>query len=242
MDIFAAGGIPTSFAVALSYSDEVIGADMLEGIIDASHIFRVPVVRGHTNPKSESTYIVGSSTGTINRENLITAGGAQPGDYLILLFDKSGNRGKSYKLGWDSVTGRTSEEVLERLSVMNHLAKERIIHSSKDVSVAGVVGTAGMMLEYSGTGGCVNIDDVDTFRPSTIELEDWLRMFISLGFLVSTSPEAEDKVRMIAKEHKVTAATIGFVDDSKSLRLKMKDEERVIFDYSKGPVLTPKDI
>jgi selenophosphate synthetase-related protein len=241
MDIYAAGGVPTSFAVALSYSNEDIGAAMLEGIIAASHVFRVPVVRGHTNPSSDCTYIVGSTTGTIQKEQLITAGGALPDDKLILLYDKIGRRGTSYELGWDSVTDRSSEIVLERLSVMNHLAREGILHSSKDVSVAGVVGTAGMMLEYSGCGGVVNIDLLDTARPSGIDIEDWLRMFISLGFLVSTDQSNIDSMFKIAESHKMKALIIGDVDELPSLRLRMDAAERVIFDFSQGPILTPKD-
>ena len=241
MDIYAAGGVPTSFAVALSYSDQEIGAAMLDGVIDASHIFKVPVVRGHTNPSSDSTYIVGSTTGTIPKDQLITAGGALPGDELILLYDESGHRGTSYSLGWDSVTNRSSEVVLERLTVMNHLAREGILHSSKDVSVAGVIGTAGMMLEYSGCGGVVDIDLLNSSRPSEIEITDWLRMFISLGFLVSTNQSNFDKLLSIVKDHKMSASSIGSVDETPSLRLRMNDEERVIFDFSQGPILTPKD-
>jgi selenophosphate synthetase-related protein len=240
MDIYAAGGRPTSFAVALSYSNPEIGEAILEGLIDGSHTFRVPVVRGHTNPSSESTYVVGSTTGTIKREHLITAGGAQPGDALVILFDRDGQRGASYKLGWDSVTGRSSDIINKRLSVMNHLAEEKVLHSSKDISVAGVVGTAGMMLEYSGCGGVVEIDALDSIRPNSIDLQDWLRMFISLGFLVSTPHENLDIVKSISDEHGMFSAVIGKVDDTQVFRLMWSDEERVMFDFTKGPVLTPK--
>ncbi len=240
MDIYAAGGKPTSFAVALSYSDPEIGEAILEGLIEGSHSFRVPVVRGHTNPSSESTYVVGSATGTIKKEYLITAGGAQPGDVLVILFDRAGQRGSSYKLGWDSVTGRSADMINKRLSVMNHLAEEKVLHASKDVSVAGVVGTAGMMLEYSGCGGIVEIEALDSIRPDSVSLDDWLRMFISLGFLVSTPKENLERVKSIAEEHGMFAAVVGLADSTQVFRLKWKDDERTMFDYTKGPVLTPK--
>ncbi len=240
MDIYAAGGTPTSFAVALSYSDENIGAALLEGLIEGSHAFRVPIVRGHTNPSSTSTYIVGSATGIIERAHLITAGGACNNDVLVLIFDKQGQRGSSYSLGWDSVTGRSPDEIIKRLSVMNHLAKEKILHASKDVSVAGVIGTAGMMLEYSGCGGIINIDALNTIKPETIDLTDWLRMFISLGFLVATSESNINRVKSIAGEHEMSISVIGTVDETQKLTLRLNDEERVMFDYSKGPILTPK--
>ncbi|MFX1415354.1 MAG: AIR synthase related protein [Promethearchaeota archaeon] len=240
MDIYAAGGTPTSFAVALSYSDSSIGEQILEGLIDGSHTFRVPIVRGHTNPQSRSTYVVGSATGTVKKENMLTAGGAREDDVMILLFDTHGRQGTSYKLGWDSVTERPANEVVERLSVMNRLAQQHLVTAAKDVSVAGLVGTAGMLLEYSGKGGFLDLDAVDSTRPKSIELEDWVRMYVSLGFLVSVNPENLSLVTGVARQCGLTAVQVGEVDSSLSLRLRMSTEEQVMFDYSEGPLLTPK--
>lgn len=240
MDIYAAGGVPTSFAVALSYSDAHLGDKLLQGLIDGSHTFRVPIVRGHTNPSSSSTYIVGSATGTVNKENILTAGGAETGDHLVLLFDPKGHRGEHYQLGWDAVTGRDSKEVIKRLSLMNVIAEEHLVHAAKDVSVAGMVGTAGMMLEYSGRGGIVDIDIIDKHRPESVNLVDWLRMYISLGFLVAVSPEKAARLSELAQEHSLFAVIIGTVDDTQKLCLKTGTEKQVMFDFSGGPLLTPR--
>jgi selenophosphate synthetase-related protein len=241
MDIYAAGGIPTSFAVALSYSDDEMGRAMLDGLIAGSHTFRIPIVRGHTNPKSSSTYIVGSATGTVQKDDLLSAGGAKEGDHLVFLFDGTGQRGAHYTLGWDSVTDRSSEEIVERLSVMNELAESHILNASKDVSVAGIVGTAVMMLEYSGRGGILNLDSVDRTRPPTVPLEDWLRMYISLGFLVAANKKHLSLLEEIAKKHGLTSCSIGIVDTSREVKLFLGGEERILFDFTKGPVLTPKN-
>ncbi|MFW9960143.1 MAG: AIR synthase related protein [Candidatus Thorarchaeota archaeon] len=241
MDIYAAGGTPTSFAVALSYSDPEIGNAMLDGLIAGSHTFKVPIVRGNTNPRSSSTYVVGSATGTVQKDDLLTAGGAMVDDTLVLLFDREGQRGAHYPLGWDSVTDRPSDEIVQRLSVMNDLAEQHLLTASKDVSVAGIVGTAVMMLEYSGKGGILFLDDVEKSRPSEIPLEDWLRMYISLGFLVATSKENYSRLESIARNHSMYSRIIGAVDSSREIKLSLDGEERVIFDFTKGPVLTPKN-
>ena len=242
MDIYAAGGTPTSFAVALSYSNPEIGDALLDGLINGSQTFRVPIVRGHTNPQSSSTYVVGSATGTVKKTNLLTAGGAESGNVLVLLFDKVGLRGESYSLGWDSVTGRSSDDVVLRLSVMNELASEQLLTAAKDVSVAGVIGTAGMMLEYSGCGGTLSLDALDASRPSDIPLDDWIRMFISLGFLVATSEENLPKVKRIAGVHGLSIAVIGHTDDSKAIKLRLGTDECVFFDFSECGVFTPKNM
>ncbi|MHA1577522.1 MAG: AIR synthase related protein [Candidatus Thorarchaeota archaeon] len=240
MDIYAAGGTPTSFAIALSYSDEQIGQDLLSGLIEGSHAFRVPIVRGHTNPSSKSTYIVGSATGVVSKTELLTAGGALEGDILILLYDAEGKRGSSYSLGWDCVSGRSSDEIADRLSTMNELAKKKLIHASKDVSGAGLIGTAGMMVEYSGVGAEIDLNATMKSCPDSIGLEDWVRMFLSLGFLLAVSKKHESQIDAIAKSHGMVTVSVGTVDSSKMLRLKMDGNERVLFDFTKGPLLTPR--
>lgn len=239
MDIYAAGGTPTSFAVALSYNKNDTGDEMLRGLIDASNSFRVPIVRGHTNPTSQITYIVGSATGTVRKNNVLTAGGARPGDALVLLYDSHGERGRHYRLGWDSVTGRTSDEIHIRLSLLNEIATEHLVSACKDVSMAGLVGTVGMMMEYSEVGGALDLDSVDRGRPQQLSLEDWLRMYVSLGFLVAVPPDNLERLNHTARAHRMTAVQVGVTDHLRSLRLRMSGEERVMFDFSHGPVLTP---
>lgn len=241
MDIYAAGGRPTSFAVALSYADEGIGDEILQGLIEGSHTFQVPVVRGHTNPHSSSTYIVGSATGTVKRKNLLTSGGALEGDSLLLIFDPTGKRGSSYELGWDTVTEREPESVIARLNVMTHLAEEGLLSASKDVSVAGLVGTASMLVEYSGMGGAIDLDSVDATRPRSISLVDWIRMFISLGFLVAAPAENTDEIALVAKRHGMTVTKVGVVNSSRTLILKKGGSKATLFDFSSGPLITPKN-
>lgn len=240
MDIYAAGGIPTSFAVALSYSDSNIGESILDGVIKGSHTFKIPIVRGHTNPNSTSTYVVGSATGTVQKNNILTAGGAKSGDVLVVIFDRTGQRGAHYQLGWDSVTDRSSENVVKRLSVMNEIAERHLVTASKDVSVAGLAGTSAMMLEYSGMGGIIDLDAIDRARPQNIILEDWLRMYISLGFLVATKEEKLPNLKNVVKKHELSACQIGTVDATREVKLTMSGRSKVMFDFTKGPVLTPR--
>lgn len=240
MDIYAAGGVPSTISVAVSYSDPQVGDQLFQGLIEGSNRFRIPIVRGHTNPRSKFTYVVGSATGRVRKRDILSAGGAKIGDVIVLLFDQTGKRGSSYRLGWDSVVERESEVVLERLSIMNELARMHLVNASKDVSVAGLVGTVGMLLEYSGKGGCIDLESVEQTCPPSIEFEDWIRMYISLGFLITLSHDNATKVASIAAKHGMTSNMIGTVDDSSALRLRRGCDEHILFDFSKGPVLTPR--
>ncbi|TFF91598.1 hypothetical protein EU546_08380 [Candidatus Thorarchaeota archaeon] len=242
MDIYAAGGVPTSFAIALSYSDKTIGEKLLEGLIEGSHRFKIPIVRGHTNPTSRSTYVVGSATGTVSKSHLLTAGGATPGDKLVLIYDRKGKRGEHYPLGWDSVTDRSSDETVRRLTVMTAIAAKQLVTASKDVSTAGVIGTAGMMVEYSGVGGRIDLNAVESSCPRNIPLEDWLRMYISLGFLVAVRKKNLESLTDIIEEHDMYSAVIGEVVDTNLLQLVLDSEMATLFDFSSGSLLTPRSV
>ncbi len=239
MDIYAAGGVPTSFAVALSYSSPSVGEGLLQGVIEGSHAFEVPIIRGHTNPSASCTYIVGAATGRVKVDDVLTAGGATNDDLLVLIFDPQGRRGRYYRLGWDTVTKRSSDDNIRRLTVMTRIAQEHLATAAKDISTAGLVGTAAMMVEYSGMGALVDLDTLDRTRPSAIPLKDWIRMFISLGFLLSVKQCHLARVEELTQEHGLRAVVIGHVNDSGTLDLQYGDERRRLFDFRDGPLLTP---
>jgi selenophosphate synthetase-related protein len=59
--------------------------------------------------------------------------------------------------------------------------------AAKDVSMAGIVGTAGMMAEASGTGAELDVSAIP--RPTGAEMGSWLTCFPGFGMLtVDGSP------------------------------------------------------
>ena len=65
-------------------------------------------------------------------------------------------------------------------------------------------------------------------------------MYISLGFLVATKEENLSELKEVAKNHDLSACRIGSVDGTKKVKLTMKGDSLVMFDFTKGPVLTPR--
>jgi AIR synthase related protein, C-terminal domain len=59
-------------------------------------------------------------------------------------------------------------------------------HAAKDVSMAGVVGTVGMMAEASGCSTEITIGDVP--RPSGAALGDWLTCFPGFAMVTADTP------------------------------------------------------
>ena len=64
-------------------------------------------------------------------------------------------------------------------------------HAAKDVSMAGLVGTIGMLAEASGTGATIDVAAIP--RPEQRGLADWLTCFP--GFAVVAAGERPDLAR-----------------------------------------------
>jgi len=89
-DIATTGGRPVWFLLTLLLPEKSATQEMVEGIADqvytACREMGVSLIGGHT----EITYgldrpiLVGTMIGEVERENLVTAGGARPGDRLLL--------------------------------------------------------------------------------------------------------------------------------------------------------------
>ena len=236
-DIYAAGGRPIVAMVNIAFSEMSDGVKFMEGICDAGQKFRVEVVRGHTTPHAPINGVSASLCGTVHRDAYISAGGAHPGDQIILAVDLEGRKSPNYEYGWDTTALKSSEEVLHRYEAMRVLADEGLLTASKDLSNGGIIGTTLLMLEYAQKGATLDLPAIPV--PGGFDLSDWLKMYISTGFVVTTIPENVGKVKLTFEKHKLTAAQIGAIDTSQKLTIQQGKEKITIFDFTQESIVAP---
>jgi len=128
-DIYACGGKPLAASIIISFKDAITGNKMIDGICKGSKLFKVPIVRGHTNIK-EFNELSSTVIGEIKRDEYISATNAQDRDKIILAVDFNGKIGRASKLHWDTVTYKSSEEILNKRMAMSEIAKKKIVNSS----------------------------------------------------------------------------------------------------------------
>jgi len=210
-DIYACGGTPLAASLIISFKEQKIGQKIIEGVCNGSNKFKVPIIRGHTNTKD---YYELSSTliGEIKKEDYISAKNAQPNDDIILAVDFDGKIGKASNLHWDTVTYKSSEEVLNKRKSMNVIAKEHLVNSSKDISNGGVFGTILQLMQYSEVGSDINIEKI-VIPPILIEkgynLETYIKMFLTTSYILTAPQEKCEQVIKIFKDHDMSANLIG---------------------------------
>lgn len=236
-DIYAAGGRPIVAMVNIAFTEMKAGVKIMEGICEAGQKFRVEVVRGHTTPDAPNNGVSASICGIVHRDSYISAGGAQPGDQLILAADLKGRISPNYEFGWDTTAFKTSKEVLKRYEGMRTLAKKRHLTASKDLSNGGIIGTTLLMLEYAQKGATINLSAIPT--PKELDLTTWLKMYISTGFIVSTIPANVETVISVFEQYGLSASRIGQVDTTQKLMVQLGEDVMTIFDFSQESIVAP---
>ena len=97
--------------------------------------------------------------------------------------------------------------------------------------MAGLVGTAMMLLESSGRGARIEIDAVPC--PADVPLARLLAAFPSFGFVLSVAPQNVRAVIERFSAREVACAAIGAVDSSGKVRLWGDGEELEIWDFAR---------
>ncbi|MGQ4510934.1 MSMEG_0567/sll0787 family protein [Streptomyces sp. DW26H14] len=180
-DLAAMGARPAGLLDAVAARDLPQARALLGGLARAAAAYGVPVLGGHTQlgvPAALSVTALGRT------HHPVPGGGGRPGHRVRLTADLGGGwRPGHHGRQWDSTTRRTTTELTAMLGAV---ATARPA-AAKDVSMAGVVGTLGMLAE---AGGCRAVLDVAAVpRPRGTTAGDWLTCFPGYAML-TTDPEA----------------------------------------------------
>jgi selenophosphate synthetase-related protein len=229
-DIYACGGVPLAVSIILSYIDKAKGLEILKGVCDGTKKFNVPIIRGHTNPYGKCYELSSTMIGEIKKKDYISAGNAKIDDCIILSVDFNGKVGKASKYYFDTTTFKTSEEVLKKRKAMNIIAKKHLANASKDVSNGGIFGTILQMINYSGVGASVNINNIQIpplLKEINYSLEMYSQMYLTTSFVITAPFSNCEKIIKIFKEQGLEANVIGKIIKQENL-LQINDGKEFI--------------
>lgn len=210
-DLTAMGATATGLLDAVGAPTKSLLTRIVRGIAKASDAWRVPVLGGHTQLGVPAALAVTAFGRTADP---VRAGGGSVGDTVRLTADLTGGWRPGYHgRQWDSSSTRVPED-LARLAGLVAQMRPR---AAKDVSMAGVVGTAGMLAEASGTGAELDVARIP--RPAGAQLGQWLTCFP--GYAMLTADGAE----MVAPPvpDGVATAVCGRLTDAPGVRLRWPD-------------------
>jgi len=233
-DIYACGGTPLAASIIISVKDVKTCNSLLDGICEGSKKFKVPIIRGHTNIHGKCYELSSTMIGEIKKENYLSAINAKINDSIILVVDFDGKVGKASKLYWDTVTFKSSEEILNKRKSMNLIGEVHLANSSKDISNGGIFGTLLQLTKYSNVGADVNINNINV-PPKLLEaqynLETYIKMYLTTSFVI-TAPKANcDKILEIFSNCGLEARVIGEIIKEKKLKINDGQKSIEIFKF-----------
>jgi hypothetical protein len=123
---------------------------------------------------------------------------------------RAGYRGRQ----WDSSTHRRTDE----LRTMTGAVAAARPAAAKDVSMAGIAGTLGMLAEASGCGAVLDVAAVP--RPRAAATGDWLTCFPGFAMLTTDAPGAPPLAAGPA-----TGAMCGELTEGQGVGLRWPDGE-----------------
>ncbi|WP_345343978.1 MSMEG_0567/sll0787 family protein [Actinomycetospora succinea] len=214
-DLAAMGAAPTALLDAVGARDASFAHRVLTGLRAAAAAYGVPVIGGHTQLEVPASLAV---TALGRTSSPVPAAGGRAGMAVRLTADLGGTWRPGYTgRQWDSTSTRAPADLRAMVAALGPDAPHRPA-AAKDVSMAGVVGTLGMLAEASGTGAVLDVAAVP--RPAGATVADWLTCFP--GFALLT---ADDSGAPAPAAGPATSAVCGELTESPGVALRWPDGE-----------------
>ncbi|WP_438354948.1 MSMEG_0567/sll0787 family protein [Microbacterium sp. CJ88] len=209
-DLTAMGAAPAGLMNAVAAPTASFARRILNGLRSAAVAWDVPVLGGHTQLGTAPSLSV---TALGRTRHPVPGGGGRVGHDLSLTADLRGGWRRGFEgRQWDSTSTAAGAE----LRALARSVGEARPAAAKDVSMAGIVGTAAMLAEASGVGATIDVDAIPA--PDGVAFGDWLTCFPGFAMLTADAP---GRGRMSSAP--AATAAIGRLEAAPGVRLRWPD-------------------
>lgn len=202
----------------------------------AARELEIAIAGGHceVTPGIKNPIVVGCIMGLTEKGNYVTAGGAKPGDKLILTKSAgiegtailASDRESQLRKAVDSSTLKRAKEFFKKISVVKEAIlafKTGGVHAMHDPTEGGVLGGIYEMTDASNVGVKVFEEKIPV-EQETVEICEFfqidpLQLISSGALLVSVDSNLADKIVETLKNHGIEASVIGEFLESSSKRV-----------------------
>ncbi len=228
-DVAAMGAIPDAIVDTI-VATESVAREVLDGMRYAAALYRVPIVGGHLTitegPPSVSAFALGhtdtvlSTTNVAPGQDLVVAAcleGSMRGDFPF--FASFAERGA--RLGDD-------------VRLLAQIAESQLAASAKDISMAGLVGSLAMLLEWGSFGADIDLEVLPT--PPGLSLARWCNCFPCFGFLLTCDTATTEACIEVFGNAGLAAARVGVINSTGVITVTAGSQSRVLLDLGANTV------
>ena len=222
-DLAAMGARPLAIVNTIVASED-LARRALEGMRYGSELYRVPIVGGHLTLQPGAPAISAFGLGRAGR--VLSVRNAEAGQSLMVACATDGTMRDDFPFfrSFDERSVRLADDV----RVLARVASEGSCVAAKDVSMAGIIGSLVMLLEFSALGVTVDLDALP--RPADVTLERWLTAFPCFAFLLCCPPGREEDCARPFRDRGLDAAVVGQLDSSGAVRLRSRGAVATVYD------------
>ena len=231
-DVAAMGGRPVAVVDAIWSSGVAGSAAILAGMHAAAQTYGVPIVGGHTNTCSAHGQLAVAILGRARK--LLTSFAAMPGEKLIAAIDLRGRYREPFD-NWEAATTAPPGRLRADLEILPDIAERGLSRAAKDISQAGIIGTAAMLAECSQIA--IRIDIASIPRTDGVPLQRWLLSFPSFGYLLTATPENLASVLASFHARGIAAAEIGDISAGTQVEIFDSSGRETIWDFAHAPLM-----
>ena len=228
-DLAAMGARPKAILDTI-VAEAQVAREVLGGIAYAARLYDVPVAGGHLTvregPPSVSAFGVGEANAVLSTRQV------EPGLDLLLACCVDGAMLTDFPF-FTSVEER-GERLAGDVRTLAATAEAGEVVAGKDVSMAGLVGSLAMLLEWRKAGATVDLDALP--HPGGVDLGQWLVCFPAFAFLLCAPPERADACAARFHARGLACARIATLDDTGLVRLRRGAELATVLDLASEPV------
>jgi selenophosphate synthetase-related protein len=222
-DLAAMGAVPTAIVNTVVGSVPV-AREALRGMRRGSEMYQVPLVGGHLTLHDGAPAL--SAFGVGRAQQLLSVTHAAAGQSLLVACCTQGAMRPDFPFfaSFDERGSQLGDDV----RVLASVAASGACVAAKDVSMAGMIGSLAMLLEWGRLG--VNVDLQALPRPPAVPLDSWLMCFPAFAFLLcAPSGRVADCAEPFARRG-LDVAVAGELDSSGLLSISLGQQRATVLD------------
>ena len=230
-DVVAKGAKPVGFLCIVSSSSSPVRMEICRGVREGLTKFGLAFLKGHVHPDTTYNAVDGACIGLTRK--VLKSDCARVGESILFAGDLDGTfaRGERFNT-FESTRHRSRAEIEKQVDALVKIAERGLASVAKDVSGPGIVGTVGMLCEYSRVGALIDLSEIP--RPAGVDLEEWLFTYPSTGYVLTTG-KADECIRILS-DHGLSASVIGGVTSRKKIILKHEGKLATFMDLNRESI------
>ncbi len=228
-DLAAMGAVPLAIVDTIVGSPE-LAREALRGMKDACGWYDVVLAGGHLTlhdgAPAVSAFGVGRATAVLSTTNVTS------GQSLIVAACTTGTMRTDFPFfrSFDERVDKMGDDV----RVLASVAASGACVAAKDVSMAGLVGSLAMLLEWSQLGVTLDLERLPC--PVGVQMPDWLTCFPAYAFLLCSPRGRENDCLSAFRTRGLEAAVVGEINESGLVALRLGDRQETVIDLGASAV------